>query len=212
MPFIGRLLPFGIAMTAVASAVALTAQSTDLFVIDPTDSTITLRVGKTGLFGFAGHDHEIVAPVSEGDIVVDRLDAARSRISLRFDASALKVTGKGEPASDVPEVQRVMLGDRVLDAQRYPRIAFTSRVISVTERSPGERMTLQVVGDLTLHGVTRRVTAPVKVQLMADRLRADGTAVVRQTEFNIRPVTAGAGTVRVKNEVDVSFSVAARRR
>ena len=73
-------------------------------------------------------------------------------------------------------------------------------------------MTLQVAGDLTLHGVTRRVTVPVSVQVMADRLRADGTAVVRQTEFNIRPVTAGAGTVRVKNEVDVSFSVAARRR
>ena len=119
MTRIGRLLPFGIAMTAVASAVALTAQTTELFVIDPTGSTITLQVGKAGLFGFAGHDHEIVAPVSDGDIVLDRLDAARSRISIRFDASALKVTGKGEPASDVPEVQRVMLGERVLDAQRY---------------------------------------------------------------------------------------------
>ena len=212
MTLIGRLLPCGIVIAAVAGAVALTAQTTELFVIDPTGSTITLHVGKAGMFGFAGHDHEIVAPVSDGDIVLDRLDAARSRISIRFDASALKVTGKGEPASDVPEVQRVMLGERVLDAQRYPVIAFTSRTISVTQRSPGERMTLQVAGDLTLHGVTRRVTVPVSVQVMADRLRADGTAVVRQTEFNIRPVTAGAGTVRVKNEVDVSFSVAARRR
>lgn len=205
-----RLLQFVIAIAA-SCAVGLAAQTTELFAVDATDSNITLRTAKSGVFGFAGHDHEIVAAVSDGEIALDRMDPSRSRISIRFDATTMKVTGKGEPAKDVPEVQRVMLSDRVLDVQRYPTISFTSRTISVTQRS-GERVTLQVAGDLTLHGVTKPLTVPVTVQLMADRLRADGKAVVRQTAFGIKPVAAGGGTVRVKDEVDVSFSVTARRR
>jgi hypothetical protein len=34
---------------------------------------------------------------------------------------------------------------------------------------------------------------------------------VQQSQFGIRPVTAGAGTVRVKDEVEVVLSVTARR-
>ncbi len=206
----GRLLLLAFATVGVG-VVGLTAQTTERFVIDPATSTITLHAGKSGVFSFAGHDHEIVAPVSDGEIALDRLDFSRSRISLRFDAMALKVTGKGEPAGDVAEVQQVMLSDRVLDAKRYPVISFTSRTISVTKRS-GDRITVQVAGDLALHGVTRPLTLPVNVQLAVDQIRADGSAVVRQTEFGIQPVKAGGGTVRVKNEVDVSFSVTARRR
>lgn len=208
--FPGRLPLLAIA-TVAACVVGLTAQTPEQFVIDPAMSTITLHVGKTGIFSVAGHDHEIVAPVSEGEIALDRLDVSRSRISIRFDARALKVSGKGEPAGDVAEVQQVMLSDRVLNVQRFPAISFTSRTMSATKRS-GDRMTVQVAGDLALNGVTRPLTLPVNVQLTADQIRADGNAVVRQTEFGIQPVKAGGGTVRVKDEVEVSFSVVARRR
>jgi len=207
--FPGRLLLLAIA-TVAACVVGLAAQAAEQFVIDPATSTITLQVGKSGALSFAGHSHEIVAPVSDGEITLDRLDVSRSRISIRFDAKALKVTGKGEPAGDVAEVQQVMLSDRVLDVQRFPVISFTSRTISVTKRS-GDRITLQVAGDLALHGVTRPLTLPVNVQLMPDQIRADGSAVVRQTEFGMQPVKAGGGAVRVKDEVGVMFSVVARR-
>ena len=206
--FLGRLL---LLSTVVACVVGLAAQTTERFAIDPATSTITLQAGKSGVFSFAGHDHEIVAPVSDGEITLDRQDISRSRISIRFDAKALKVTGKGEPAGDVAEVQQVMLSDRVLDVQKYAVISFASRTMSVTKRS-GDRITVQVAGDLTLHGVTRPLTLPVDVQLAAGQIRADGKAVVRQSEFGIEPVKAGGGTVRVKDAVEVSFSVVARRR
>ena len=208
--FPGRWLLLAFA-TVAAGIVGLTAQTTERFAIDPAVSTITLQAGKSGVFSFAGHDHEIVAPVSDGEIALDRLDISRSRISIRFDAKSLKVTGRGEPAGDVAEVQQVMLSDRVLDVQKYPVISFTSRTMSVTKRS-GDQITVQVAGDLALHGVTRPLALPVDVQLAADQIRANGKAVVRQTEFGIEPVKAGGGTVRVKNDVDVSFSVVARRR
>jgi len=179
------------------------------FRVDAAASQVTVHVGRAGAFGFAGHDHEVAVPNMDGTIVLDSADATRSTITLRFDVTAMKVTGRGEPAADVPEVQRVMLSDRVLDAQRYPTIAFTSRRIVIVKQA-GDQLVLRVEGDLTLHGVTRPITVPVEVRLAADQLTATANATVRQTDFGIRPVSAGAGTVKVKDELEIAFRIVAR--
>jgi polyisoprenoid-binding protein YceI len=140
--------------------------------------------------------------------MLDRTDVSRSKVSVEFDATAMKVTGKGEPREDVPEVQRVMLSKRVLDVERHPKISFVSENILVVQRS-ASRMRLRINGQLTLRGATRPVTVPTEVELTADRLTAAGKATVRQTDFGIRPVTAGAGTVKVKDEVEIVFTIVA---
>jgi polyisoprenoid-binding protein YceI len=193
------------------SAVIVVAQEPEAFVIDPGQTTITLHVGRAGVFAFAGHDHEVLVPAVRGQITLNRASVGRSSVSATFDAAALKVTGKGEPLEDVPEVQRVMLSNQVLDVQRFPTITFQSRQVSVVKQS-ADQMALRMTGDLTLHGVTRPLDVPVTVALTADGLRANGKTTVQQSQFGIRPVTAGAGTVRVKDEVDVVFSVTATRR
>lgn len=179
------------------------------FRIDPASSKMTVHVGRSGLFAFAGHDHEVAVPAFTGLVTMDRTDVSRSKLSVQFNAAAMTVTGKGEPPEDVPEVQRVMLSDRVLDVERHPKISFVSSRISLVQRS-ADRMKLRIDGQLTLRGITRPVTVPIEVRLSADRLTATGKATVRQTLFGIRPVTAGAGTVRVKDEVEVVFMVVAR--
>ena len=152
------------------------------------------------------HDHEVAAPGVEGRSSLDSSDPSRSRVMVRFDAKALKVTGRGEPAGDVAEVQRTMLSDRVLDVTRYPTIAFESDRISVQQRSAGS-LTLRVDGRLTLHGVTKPVSIPVAVRLDGSKMTATAEATVRQSEFGIKPVTAAGGTVRVKDEVEVMFTI-----
>ena len=146
-----------------------------------------------------------------GTVALNRSTVDRSSVSLEFDAAALKVTGKGEPAADVPEVQRVMIRDRVLDVQRYPKITFRSLSVTLVERT-STRIRVRLNGELTLHGVTRPLTVAADVQLTDDRLTADGQATLRQTDFGIQPVTAGAGTVKVRDQVDVSFKLVARKR
>lgn len=188
---------------------ALAAPDAEQFRIDPASTSITVEVGRSGLFAFAGHDHEVVAPAVQGIVTLNRAEMGASSVHLEFDAAALKITGKGEPAKDVPEVQRVMENE-VLEIQRHPTITFQSDRVSLVERA-GDRLTLRVAGQLGLHGVTRPVTVPVTVRLAADSLTAEGRVGVRQTAFGITPVSAGAGTVRVKDEVEVVFSVTARR-
>ncbi len=168
-------------------------------------SQVRIHVGKAGAFGFAGHGHEVEAPVA-GTVTVDAADPARSEVLLEFDSASLRVTGEGEPGQDVPEVQRTMLGDRVLDVKRYPKIVFRSRRITVT-RASGALVVLSIEGDLSLHGVTKPLTVPVRVGLQKGSLTAEGTATVKQTEFGIQPVAAAGGTVKVKDELQVSFVV-----
>jgi polyisoprenoid-binding protein YceI len=199
------------AAAALLGAMALLVASpfpADLFRIEP-GSLVRIDVGKGGAFGFAGHAHEVEAPV-RGTVSIDRSDVARSSVTLEFDTTALRVTGKGDPARDVPEVQRVMLSDRVLDARRYPTIGFQSRRVTAAG-PPGRTMTLLVTGDLTLHGATRPCAVPVEVTLLDDALTAEGTAMVKQTDFGIQPVTAAGGTVRVKDELRVTFKLHASR-
>ena len=203
----GRLLLGSLLVVAVDRA---TAQSSQEYRVDSVASTVTINVGRAGLFAFAGHDHEVSAPAIHGAVFLDSEDISRSRLTLQFDAAAMKVTGRGEPADDVAEVQRVMLSDRVLDVQRHASITFESDRISVRQRS-SDQMRLQVDGRLTLRGATRAVSVPVDVRLSADRLTATGTTTLRQTTFGISPVTAVAGTVRVKDEVSIVFTIVARR-
>ena len=40
--------------------------------IDAASSKMVVHVGLSGLFGFSGHDHEVVAPVLDGSVMLDR--------------------------------------------------------------------------------------------------------------------------------------------
>jgi polyisoprenoid-binding protein YceI len=173
--------------------------------INPAESRVEIVVGKAGLLGFAGHAHEVLAPSVGGRVEVDSTDWQHSRVSLELDATTLRVTGKDEPASDVPQVQRVMLSDQVLDVARYPKITFESHRVTVASHH-GASGAVVVDGDLTLHGTTRPATIRADVTFgPAGDLSARGAFSLKQTQFGIVPVTAAGGTVRVKDELEVNF-------
>lgn len=193
----------GLASTLVAIQPASTA-----YTIDPKASEVRIQVDKSGLFGFAGHTHEVRAPVSEGRIDLMAQDLSHSTVRVTFDASALRVSGEGEPKDDVPVVQRTMESDKVLDVAKFPRITFASKTIEVIERQ-GDHVRVRITGDLTLHGVTKSERAEVSVVLANDKLTAQGTVNVQQTNYGIEPVTAGGGTVKVKDAVRITFTLVA---
>jgi polyisoprenoid-binding protein YceI len=200
------LLPL-LAAASFAGAVAGAAEQG--YTVMAEGSAIRIHVGKTGVFGFAGHVHEIAARV-EGTVVADPADLARSSVSLTFDAKAIEVVaGPNEPAKDVPEVQAKMAGPDVLDAARFPTITFTSRSVTGKEAARGV-WDLQVTGDLGLHGASRSLTLPLRVEVKDGTLTATGKTVLRHSDFGMKPVSAGGGTVKVKNEIGVDYRIVAR--
>ena len=181
------------------------------FAVDGTQSRALIQVGKSGTFSvIAGHTHEVMVPAMAGIINVDSQDLSRSDVRVEIDAAALQVTGKGDPPNDVPEVQRVMSSDKVLDVARYPKMLFQSTNISVKSRT-GTTVNLLVTGTLTLHNVIRSLSVPVHVELAADSLTASGRFPVKQTDYGMKPVSVG-GVVAVKDSVDITFTIVARER
>ena len=173
-------------------AVAGVAQSAK---IDTQRSTMTVKVGKAGLFSPFGHDHEIRAPIAAGAIST----AGARSVELTVDARRMQVLDPDLSVKDRAEVQNTMHSAAVLDSERFPQIRFVSRTIEAS----GENH-YRVSGELTLHGVTRPVT--VKVEQRDDRYT--GSANVKQTDFGIKLVNVAGGTVKVKDQVEIVFEIA----
>jgi polyisoprenoid-binding protein YceI len=179
------------------------------YTVDSSLSRATIEVGKSGMLSFAaGHAHEVAVSTIAGTIVVDDDTPAGSSARLTIDAAALKVTGKGESADDVPKVQETMSGAQVLDVKRYPAITFTSKNVVVTARSQAS-LNVAITGELALHGVTRSITVPVVMRTEGATLTATGRFAVKQTDYDIKPVSV-AGVVSVKDSVAISFAIVAR--
>jgi len=177
--------------------------------VDPARCSVAIHVGRSGLFKFAGHAHEVVASRCDGEVVAVPEDLGRSSVKLWFDAASLRVSEKGEPEGDAQKVQAAMLGPKLLDAARFPHISFVSTAVSGRLVSAGV-YELMITGDLRLHGVTRRIDLPLRVELQADGLTAGGHLALKQTAFGLSPISV-AGVVKVKDEVGIDFEIAAKR-
>jgi len=206
----GRCLrPWTLAL-AVLAAAPLSAEPRT-YVVDAAASSVRIHVGKSGAFSFAGHKHEVVAPALSGEIAADPADLGASRVSLTFEAGALKVLPEGEPAGDPPKVEEAMRGPKVLDAARFPSITFKTERVRGRESGSGV-YDLELAGEIALHGVTRPITLPVHVEVSGDTLTASGKAVLRHDQFGMQPVSVAGGSVKVKNEIEVEYRIVARGR
>lgn len=176
-----------LAAAILVCALAVSAQQHN---IDTQKSTLTIHVGKTGMFSGLGHEHEVRAPIHSGTADT----GSHPAVEIRVDARELRVIDKDASDKDRAEVQSTMLGPEVLDSASHPDIVFKSTSADTTGQG---RWTLH--GNLTLHGQTRPIT--VTVTLKADRYT--GEATVKQTDFGIKP--PGKAGIKAKDEVRIEF-------
>jgi polyisoprenoid-binding protein YceI len=168
-------------------------------VIDTVQSTITVRVFKSGLFKTFGDDHVIRAPIAEG--TVD--DSSAPGVRLEVDVRRMEVRDPGISAKDREEVQTRMLGPDVLDAGRFARVAFRSTTVEASGPDGW-----QVRGDLELHGRVR----PITMRVVREGGRYKGSAKLRQSDFGITPISIAGGVVKVKDEVTIDFEIVTSER
>lgn len=89
-----------------------------------------------------------------------------------------------------------------LKAGAFLRLHFIPRTI----KSTGDRHWI-FTGKLTLHGESRTIQVAVS---KLERAYV-GQTTIRQTGFGIRPVSVAGGTVTVKNELTIGFTVVTKR-
>jgi polyisoprenoid-binding protein YceI len=156
--------------------------------LGPQDATLTVRTKRTGAAAKAGHD--LVIEVTSWEATLDD-----SSLALTADPRSLKVregTGGIQALHDDDRANiEQTIDDEVL---RGAAIAFRSSSVEAA----GEH--LSVRGELELGGRSR----PLAFDLLAgEDGRLAGRAVVRQSDWGIKPYSALFGTLKVADEVEV---------
>ncbi len=175
------------------------------YLVDTERSVLRIQLGTAGLFGFLGDDHQIEARISQGEIARSSESQADNSVRLSIPAASLKVLDPKLSDKDRAEVQSKMDGDQVLDVAHHPTIEFQST--QVESKGKDE---LVVTGKLTLRDVAKPVKVRCRLESQAGLLKVSGEADFKQKDFGIQPVGAGLGTVKVKNEIHLTFEVYAR--
>ena len=115
-----------------------------------------------------------------------------------------------------PMQKQHMLGDKWLDAAKYPEITFESKEFKNVQTA-GDTTTADVTGAFMLKGVSKDLTVPVKLTWLKDKLgervpnqkgdllviRANFT--IKRSDFNIMP---GQFEDKVSDTIELTLSIA----
>ena len=162
-----------------------------IYTLGPEDGILAVRTSRTGAVAKAGHD--LLLHVTEWSAT---LDTDAPNVTLDADATSLRVregTGGIKPLGEDDHANiETTIDDEVL---RRRDIGFRSTRVEKTDGG------LHVEGDLTLAGQTR----PLAFDLSLADDRVTGAAVVRQTEWGMKPYTALFGALKVADDVRVEI-------
>jgi polyisoprenoid-binding protein YceI len=179
------------------------------YVIDATRSTFVAQVFATGLLSAFGHSPKIAIRNYQGDasfsLAGSTLEGAR--VHIRVQADSLEVADDISE-KDRQEIHRKMC-EEVLETNRFPEIVYECSRVSAS--GSGDRYWGALNGELALHGVTMPLSVSARVVINGDSLRATGEFSLRQSDYEITPVSAAAGTIKVKDEVKCNFDIVARK-
>jgi hypothetical protein len=165
------------------------------YTLGPDDGTLSVRTGRRGTVAKAGHD--LLLHVTAWSATLDLGEAPA--LELEADAASLRVregTG-GMKALDDDDLANI---EQTIDDEVLLRRDIRFRSTAVERDGDA----LAVRGDLTLVGETR----PIAFDLALAGGRVRGTAVVRQTEWGMKPYSALFGALKVANEVRVEVDAA----
>ncbi len=190
--------------TSWSKAVNDSSLAAQRYTLDASQSKFIAHALRGGLFWFKGHDHAVAVREFTGEAQLSP-DA--------ITASSLQITAKTESMVETSSVftdqQKQIINKElreiVLLPAQYPEIVFRST--NVSGKQNGSQYDLKIIGDLTLHGVTRQITIPTKVTVTGNDLRAQGEFSISRDDFKVKATSAFHGLVRVRNKLKFTFDI-----
>jgi polyisoprenoid-binding protein YceI len=178
------------------------------YVIEAKEGKFTVQAFATGLLSVFGHNPTISILDFEGEVLLNPEAVEQSSLRLVIHAASLTDTDDVSE-KDRTEINRATHED-VLETDSFPDIVYECSRLTASKTADGQYW-LALNGDLTLHGVTRAQPVSARLSLNGDKLRAAGDFSVRQSDYEIKPVSAVGGTIKLKDELKVSFDIYARK-
>ena len=177
------------------------------FRIDASRSDFTVQAFAEGLLSFMGHNPTFAVRRYGGEVLFAAVNTEVDSMLLLAQADTLSVLDRVSE-KDKAEIENTMRGD-VLETARYPEVVFVSKDISMKKIAEG-RYRVQIVGELSLHGITRPHSIAAEAEMNGEAIRAVGEFALRLSDYNIKPVKALGGTLKVRDEVEFYFDILAQ--
>jgi len=167
--------------------------------IDPVHTMAEFKVRHMMITNVKGHFTGVT-----GVLTLNEQDITKSHVEASIDAASIN-TREADRDTHLKSAD-------FLDVEKFPKLTFTST--RVTRRGEGE---LQVEGDLTIHGVTRKVvftvegpTPPGKDPWGNTRIGLTATTKINRKDFGLTWNAAlETGGILVGDEVTITFDVEA---
>ncbi|HXJ85446.1 MAG TPA: YceI family protein [Candidatus Binatia bacterium] len=173
---------FVFVFTCVLTMAAAAAAQAGTWQIDPNHSSAQFSVRHLGVSTVRGAFMKV-----SGSAMYDPSDASKSAVDVSVDASSVDTR--------VQMRDNDLRSPNFLDVEKYPTITFKSK----QAKSVGMGK-LQIIGDLTIHGVTKEVTldvdgpsAPIKDPWGNNRIGASATTKVNRKDFGVNGASGVVG-------------------
>lgn len=178
------------------------------YLLDTGVSRFTVRAFASGMLSAFGHSPTFAVRQYSGEIQFNPQSPEAAALHMVAKAASLEVADNISD-KDRRDIETEMR-ERVLEVGKYSEIVYEcSRV--VLNKTGDDQYSVTLNGDLTLHGITRGQSVTVKLVVTGDMLRAFGETSLRQSDYNIKLVSAMGGGLKVKDEVKLAFDLVARK-
>ena len=95
-----------------------------------------------------------------------------------------------------------------LAVQQFPQATFKADPFTIPAGlESGQAVTMTVPGQLTVHGVTRPVTATLQAQLSGSTVQVVGTIATAMTDFGISPPQVGITVVQPQVTIEFKLNL-----
>lgn len=187
-----------------------------VFDIVTSESEVRVLIYPAGLLSSFGHSHVISTQGVEGRIEIGQ-DPANSRVELTIPVESFEVDletlrlEEGEPfENEVPEsakrgTRKNMLGAKLLHSAKFSTITVRSSAWS------GQLPDIFVTADFVVRNQSNRLGFPASVRASNDEIVVSGSLTVTHGQLGLKPFSAGLGSLRVRDEMELKFRILAKR-
>jgi len=171
---------------------------------DASDGELLLGTGVTGRAARMGH--RLTIAMTRWRATVQWAGAQPVAAELAVETDSLKVlsgeggvTGLSDPEKALARSNAL----RSLDASHFPEIRFAADDREkIAKTDDGYRLT----GVLQIRGSSREHVIDLRTEDLGDSWRMSAESSVRQTDYGVKPYSMLMGSVRVADDVTVSFT------
>src|SRR5262245_4737772 len=193
--FMRGVLPSLLAAVAI-TGLSSTVSAKETYKFDPSGSTIGFSVHQ-----FLGTTHGKFTNFS-GTIEVDREHPGNSSVIAHIDVRSID--------TQIKKRDDHLRSAEFFNIERFPRITFKSRSVKRTGPQSGD-----ILGDLTMHGVTKPITLHVKLLTpLTDTARTRWSVTtdpITRRDFNLMFTPAAESVSGISQTVAINIEVEAKR-